>query len=221
MSPAIGCRNKATIRRAKLEGQVLDLLGRQLMQPALVEAFVEAFNEEWQRLAGEVKAQAASRRRERAVLDRKIANLVDAIGDGRSSPAILAKLTDLEGQRAQLGDQVEMAIPFVPALHPGIAHTYAAKVEELREALMKGQDPEALEAARALIDKVIIHPANEDGNSPGIELLGELMGLLQAVGIACPDLPGALGHHNNGLSEVLGALTAQSGALGHLTWTSP
>jgi site-specific DNA recombinase len=191
------------------------------MQPALVEAFVEAFNEEWQRLAGEMKAQAAGRQRERAVLDRKIGNLIDAISDGRSSPAILTKLTDLEGQRAQLGEQVEVAAPFVPALHPGIAHTYAAKVEELREALMKGQDPEALEAARALIDKVIIHPANEGSKLPGIELVGELMGLLQAAGIACPDLSGAHDQGNKGLSDVLGSLTAQSGALGSLTCTSP
>jgi hypothetical protein len=110
-----------------------------------------------------------------------------------------------------LEDQVDVAAPFIPALHPGIAYTYAAKVEELREVLMKGQDPEALEAARALIDKVIIHAADEGGNSPGIELVGELMAMLEAAGVTCPRDAGDQAQCNVGLTEVLDAMTAQQG----------
>ena len=40
------------------------------------------------------------------MLDRRIANLVEAIACGRSSPAIMAKLPELEAQRAWLGDLV-------------------------------------------------------------------------------------------------------------------
>jgi DNA invertase Pin-like site-specific DNA recombinase len=175
------CGNARTIRRVTLEAQVMHLLAKQLMQPDLVSEFIAAFNQEWTRLAAEVRSQAVARQRERAALDRKIANLVDSISDGRSSPAILAKLDELEARRAALGQATDT--PPTPALHPGIADTYARKVESLGTTLENGQDPELLEAARALIDKVVIHPPNADGDPPGVELVGELMAMLRAAGV--------------------------------------
>src|SRR6266581_1904448 len=94
-SGAWPCRNRRTIRRAVLQDRVMDGLRCQLMQPDLVEEFIVAFNQEWRRLAGEAKARAAAHQRERVSLDRKIANLIEAISDGRSSPAIMAKLAEL------------------------------------------------------------------------------------------------------------------------------
>ena len=67
----------------------------------LVEEFIAAFNHEWRRLAGEAKARAAGHQRERVALDRKIANLIEAISDGRSSPAIIAKLAELEAHEGR------------------------------------------------------------------------------------------------------------------------
>ena len=77
----------------------MDALSRQLMQPDLVDEFVTAFRQEWRRLADQAKSQAAAHQRERATLDRKIANLVESISDGRSSPAIMAKLASLRPRR--------------------------------------------------------------------------------------------------------------------------
>jgi hypothetical protein len=89
------CRNRRTIRRAVLG---MDMLRRQLMQPELVAEFVAEFRREWQRLLVESKARAGIDLRERAALDRKIANLPDAIFDGRTSPAVMARLAELEAQ---------------------------------------------------------------------------------------------------------------------------
>jgi site-specific DNA recombinase len=178
------CHNTHTIRRRVLERHVLELLSRQLMQPDLLAEFMAAYHEEYHRLANEMKAQASTRQRERAALDRKISNLVDAIGDGRSSPAILAKLSELEAQRARTGNDSASAVPQAPALCPSSAQPYAAKIQELREALLRGDEPEALEAARRLIDKVTIYPPTDDDDPPRIELVGDLMALLQAAGVA-------------------------------------
>jgi hypothetical protein len=164
----------------------MDALGRQLMEPGLVAEFIAAFNAEWRRLAGEVKAEAMGRQRERVGIDRKIANLIEAISDGRSSSAILSKLAELEEQKAKFANQSSFSAPMAPALHPGIANVYAAKVGNLKAALANGNNPEALEAARSLIDKVIIHPPETDGEPPGIELIGELIALLQAAGMGRP-----------------------------------
>jgi site-specific DNA recombinase len=178
------CRNRRTIRRVVLQDRVMDALRGQLMQPELVEEFIVAFNQEWRRLAGEVKAQAAARQRERLSLDRKIANLIEAIADGRSSPAIMAKLAELETHKAELGDLPSQSPTAIPALHPSIAQVYAEKVRNLEAGLANRDDAEVLEAARSLIDKVILHPP--DGNPPRIELVGDLMALLRAAGISEP-----------------------------------
>ncbi len=177
------CRNTRRVRRAILEAKVLEALGRQLMEPSLVEEFIAAFNAEWRQLAAECKAAEGVKLRERATIDRKIANLIEVISDGRSSPAILAKLEALEAQKGKFETDSAFSAPISPALHLGIAQVYAAKVSNLKAALANGRDPEALEAARALIDKVILHPPEIDGDPPGIELVGELMGMLQAAGV--------------------------------------
>jgi hypothetical protein len=94
-----------------------------LLRPALLADFVKAFKAECQRLDGDVRERAMSRQRERLAIDRKIANLVQVISAGGASPAILAKLKELEAaqrahrerepraeaRRPQLGCGVEMA----------------------------------------------------------------------------------------------------------------
>jgi formylmethanofuran dehydrogenase subunit B len=54
------------------------------------------------------------------------------------------------------------------------------KIADLKAALADGSDPEALEAARAMIDKVLIWPPETHGNPPGIDLIGELLAMRQA-----------------------------------------
>ena len=181
------CHNRRTIRRPALEARVLDSLGRQLMDPGRVAEFVATFHAEWNRLAAEARAQVNVEQRERAALDRKIANLVDAISEGRSSQALRAKLTELEGQRAKLGEAPEPALSPAPLLQPSIASTYAAKVADLRSALAVGANPEAMEAARALIERVVVHPPEIDDDPPRIELIGELMALLTTAGLGAND----------------------------------
>jgi len=73
--------------RIALQAHVMQLLHRDLMHPEVLEAFLESMRTEYQHVANELRMNAAAGQRERAALDRKIANLVDAISDGRSSPA--------------------------------------------------------------------------------------------------------------------------------------
>jgi hypothetical protein len=194
------CHNRRTISRAVVQERVIDALRRQLMQPALVAEFIAEFNKEWRRLAVEVKAQTASHQRERAALDRRIANLVEAIADGRSSPAILAKLREEEAKKARLGESPPLGSTATPALHPGIAQVYAANVGDLQVALANRDDAEALEAARSLIDKVVLHPPETDGDPPRVELVGDLAALLGAAGVSLPS-PGS---RSTVTDEVLG-----------------
>ena len=177
------CRNTSRVRRGKLEEHVFKLLGQQLMRPDLVEEFVRTFHEEWKQLAATLKVQAEVSQRERGALERKIANLVDALSEGRASPSISSRLKELEGQLAALPAEATIPMPLPPALHPGIAGHYRQRVGTLQAALAGGGQPAALEAARSLIDKVIVSPPETDGDPPGIELVGELLAMLQAAGM--------------------------------------
>jgi hypothetical protein len=75
-----------------------------------------------------------------------------------------------------------MAPPLAPAKHPNLAGVYRDRVADLQSALSSGNAPDALEAARVLIDKVIVHPPGDGGGPPGIELVGDLLAMLGAGG---------------------------------------
>ena len=176
------CRNKTSVRRGPLEARVMDALGRQLMRPDLVRQFITDFTREWNRLAAEAgQAQSAQRQALEAV-ERQIKNLVDAIAEGLRAPGLQAKLNDLEAQRVKLAAELTEGPANPPALHPNLADVYRERVARLEHALADRDAPEALEAARALIDRVVVSPPSDPGDPPGIELVGKLQAMLRAGG---------------------------------------
>ena len=70
----------------------------------------------------------------------------------------------------------------MPALHPRLATVYRERVANLQAAIAGKAVPEALEAARALVDRVIVTPGTDD-DPPGIELMGEVFAMLRAGGM--------------------------------------
>ena len=68
---------------------------------------------------------------------------------------------------------------------------YRAKVANLQQALADNDDHAALEAARALIEKVTVSPPKGDDELPGIELIGDLAEILRAAGLGGASQDGA------------------------------
>ena len=206
-----GCRNTARVRRQHLEARVLAALERQLMRDELLAAFMAAFVDEWEKIAAKFRDGAMTRDRERSAVQRRISNLVEAISDGRASPSIVAKLSELEAQLAQL--QTEDTIPAsypLPASEQ-IAEAYRQKIGGLKAALADGSDPEALDTARAMIDKVLIWPPETDGDPPGIELVGELLAMLQA-GVAGSTVRGAAARPDPAFAAAVSSVKDGTGA---------
>ena len=116
------------------------------------------------------------------MIDKKLANLVDAIADGIRMPGLQQKLNELEARRATLLEDVGTKVPALPALHPKLGEVYRREIEALHKAIQADDATETREAARALIDHVIIHPS-EDGGPPGIELIGNLAARLRTAGV--------------------------------------
>jgi DNA invertase Pin-like site-specific DNA recombinase len=177
-----GCPNRRAVRRSVLEARVLEALARRLMRPDLVEAFCKAFIAEWNRLTADASSGTEIRRRELQAIERKIEHLVEAISDGLKAAGVQKKLSDLEARRDELAVALSTGPASPPALMPNLAQVYAAKVAQLQSGLQAGEGQEVLEAARALIDKVIITPGDGPDDPPGIELVGHLMAMLKAGG---------------------------------------
>lgn len=177
------CRNTKRLQRAKLEAHVMEVLGRQLMDPAHVAEFVAAFSDEWNRLIAEHRTGGEARRRELQVVERKIGNLIDALSEGIRSPDLRTRLTTLEEQRAILMAGLAEATTPPPAMHPNLAQVYRDKVARLGEALRGPDGMEALEAARELVEQVIVSPPENDDDPPGIEVIGEFVAMLKAAGL--------------------------------------
>ena len=119
-------------------------------------------------------------------MERQIGNIVDAIAQGLRSPGLQAKLDALEAQRTKLKAAAGEPSLAPPALHPNLAEVYRDRVAKLETVLAAQTAPEVLEATRALIDRVIIHPPKDPGGPPGIELVGQLLAMLQAGGANFP-----------------------------------
>jgi DNA invertase Pin-like site-specific DNA recombinase len=176
------CDNTRRVRRGRLEGQVLDALGSELMRPELVAAFVSEFTAEWNRLSAERAGQSCVRQRELEQVDRQLNGLIDAIADGFRAPGLQGRLDELSARQAVLRGEVERArqAERAPALHPNLSEVYRARVASLREALHREGSTEVREALRALVARVEVH-------ADRVELLGELSALLRAGGWAQND----------------------------------
>jgi hypothetical protein len=159
----------------------MQLLHCELMQPNLPEDFLEGMRAEFQSLASDLRLKAMAGQRDRAAVDRKIANLVEAISDGRSSPAILAKLTELEAARLACADAPRQVGNRPPTFEPGMPGDYTARIAQLTAAFQRTDDPETREAMRILINKVVVDPPADEDEPPHVERIGDLMALLHAA----------------------------------------
>ena len=173
------CDNRITIRRSVLDEMVLHGLRTRLMVPDLMAEFVAGFTEEWNRRSAERSCGRAVQENELAAVTKKLHGLIDALADGFRAPGLQAQLDELEARKQQL--EAALAIPAspAPALHPNLAEVYRERVARLHEALRDPDAKAALEAARELIDRVVITPPTVPGGPAQIELIGALSAMLR------------------------------------------
>ncbi|RNC97161.1 MAG: recombinase family protein [Oricola sp.] len=172
------CDNSRTIAQDQIETRVLDGLRDKLMSPELVAEFVREFQEEANRAYREARLQEEQDRRQLEKIERGLKEIVSVIEEGRVRPALLDRLDDLESQKADIAARLKdrPAKPFI--IHPNIAEIYREKVAALQAAIDRPDDgPEAREAIRSLIEKIILEPGKKRGEM-NVTLYGELGTLL-------------------------------------------
>ncbi len=174
------CDNRQSIRRQVLEGLVLEALKSDLMEPEHTAAFVAEFVAEWNRRQADNSADRSAQERELIGVRRKLDNLTDAIGEGtlRPSASVQQKIDDCEARQIELERALSRPAATAPRLHPNLAEVYRQRVANLQSALAGPDGTEALERLRALIEKVVLHPASE-GRGFQVELTGAIIEMLR------------------------------------------
>lgn len=171
------------MRRNKLERLVVEGLRERLMVSPGLGAFIEVLREERERLVAERKATTVSQSRQRATLERRIAHLLDEFSDGSRSPGIRSRLGELECQLEQLGEPGMPIAPDIPRRPGDLGVVYRTRIAVLEAALRRNASPDVLEAARALIIRVEVHPPSEPGGRPGIAIEASLTNMLRLTGV--------------------------------------
>ena len=173
------CTNTRTMKRTKLEDEVLGALRTRLMAPEVYEAFVRGFVQEWNRDQGE---RAAAKDRQCDALkraDRQIANLVTAIAKTGTSPALSDALKKAEAKQAALRSELATAAAPMPRLLPNLAELYRVQVAGLQEALSGEDAAAAREHIRALVNEIQLVPSPTDPKAAHrIEVRGHLAAML-------------------------------------------
>ena len=108
------CSNAVTIRRERLEAQLLAALEQRIPNSQFIEYTLQRFHDELQKRMKEIEHQATGLddlRRVRQQLQVKAQRLADAVADAGHSPALLTKLGTIEAQIADVDLQIESHKP--------------------------------------------------------------------------------------------------------------
>jgi len=125
---------------------------------------VRAYAEETNRQNHERRAQVEADRHSLEKINRGIKGIPDAIEDGMYQPAMKARMSELEQQKAEIEKRLEDAPADLPDVHPNIAEHYRAKVVRLAETLAEPEaNVETREGIRSLIGEVVMTPGEKRG----------------------------------------------------------
>lgn len=171
------CSNKKSVRRSTVEDVILEALEHQLMAPEHVDEFIKAFNSELVRERAAAKTGRAEAEREAKAIDTRIRKLVAAIEAGVRSSSVLETLNNLEARKLELKEYLASPDGNGAPMPCNLHDLYRKRTGDLRAAL---DDPrlraEAVEIIRSLIEKILVHPA-DDGLE--LELVGEVAAMLE------------------------------------------
>ncbi len=178
------CTNNREVAMAEIEQRVLASLRQHLLTPEVVQAAIEAYRAEHQRLASERARTRRQGERELAEVDRKIARIIDIIESKdhtREEARTLAdRIGDLEAQRRAIEARIgPVYAGEIVSLHPQAAARYRQKVAEIHDALSRGDaaSAEAVALVRGLVTEIRVVPRGK-GEPVGLEIIGDLAALM-------------------------------------------
>lgn len=177
------CSHRRTYYAEDITDLVFKGLADSLRSPEAVREYLAEYRVERERLAVQENKSRDRLSRQLNAIHGSLERLINAIADGLATVEMVKdKILALENDRERIQRELE-AIPAtvnVVELHPAAVTGYVKHIESLTESIARGKVGEGDRTAlRALIDSIIIHPA-EPGHLD-LEVLGKLTALLGDV----------------------------------------
>ncbi|MBO6551221.1 MAG: recombinase family protein, partial [Rhizobiales bacterium] len=153
------CTNNQNIRQDELENRILKAIRHNLMDPQLFEEFCKEYTRFMNKMRIEHNAELQARQNEFERIDKELKKLVDALCQGVPAKEVKDQMIELSTRKKELDVMIKSNTKPVTLLHPNMALTYQAKLDELFTALTNDATKDsASEAIRSLIDTVILSP---------------------------------------------------------------
>ena len=155
-----------------------------MRHPGVIAEYVRTYFEERKRLSAKANAKRTHLEKRLGKLNREIDRLVDAIAKGQGDPTVLGpRSTALNEERKQIAveSKVEPTSNEIVTLHPAILARYERQLATRQDALSKGINAGASEAAEAIRDLVETVTVFRDPARPGgvmVKIAGRLNALL-------------------------------------------
>jgi len=204
------CSNSRTILREELESRVLAGLRERMMAPEVSAEAMRAYAEETNRLNRERRSNGDAWKVELVKVEKQIRGIIEAIKEGMFQQSMKSEMDALEARKAELTTLLAGIPEDVPDLLPSASAIYAKKVAALTTALVQPDErPQAAAALRMLIEKIVLTPGPERGETFAT-LHGDLATILdwterQAIGKAAKKTKPAVGAAGLSVSMVAGA----------------
>lgn len=175
------CKSGRRVPVAAIEALVLGGLRDNLADPAAIAAFVDAYNEERQRLKKQAVRDRSNAERRMGEISRELNRLVDAVAKGSAPLDVIGpRMHELKAERDQITEEIRQTAesPDVIALHPTALQHYKRAVTDLAGALaadkaLADNPAPVIDALRALVSRINVAapPGTEDFE---IEIKGRL-----------------------------------------------
>ncbi len=105
------CENKTLVRRTLAEKVILGAIQEQIADPEHIVYVLQRVQQEIDKLRSDLPDTLKLKEAELTAEQRRLANFVDFIGEGRGSQALAKALVETERRVDQLGDEVRSAEP--------------------------------------------------------------------------------------------------------------
>ena len=172
------CNNRRTIKAEALELTVINALQTHLMDKDLCAKFCREYTEHLNELRRQHNRARRDYEQELIKINRENDKLVAAILDGVSGASLKEKSKYIVKRREELEDILNNIEEAPVIFHPNMASRYHEEVSGLIEALNnKDHREEAAELIRALVDKIVLTPTEDDAGL-SVDLIGDLAGIL-------------------------------------------
>ena len=161
--------NGLTIRRERLEQQLLGEIGRRVFQPGVIDYAVKLCQEQLQQRVKDMERASASSnldelRRQRDELCKQAARLTDAIAVGGEMTSLVERLRMVEAESSRLEHAMKAYRPInLKVTAEQIREHIETSLMELRRALNDSEVVVARNALRRHLGRLVLTPTLKDG----------------------------------------------------------